>query len=116
MPQRWESVYMNLMTNDHDWDSAMGLGRTAAFLCHDSPGPYEEIRDHQGTDGRCGHANYDYAFNNPKAQFSGKTLSLDEYKAARTVCEPFGLNDCCPVTDGASVVITGFRRKSQSHD
>src|SRR4030042_1128690 len=26
MPQRWETNYTQLAVNDHDWDSAMGLG------------------------------------------------------------------------------------------
>jgi len=26
LPQRWETNYTELMVNDHDWDSAMGLG------------------------------------------------------------------------------------------
>src|SRR4030066_371144 len=32
MPQRWETNYTQLMVNDHDWDSAMGLGGAAASI------------------------------------------------------------------------------------
>lgn len=41
---------------------------------------------------------------NENAQYR-KPLTMEEYLNARYVAEPFRLNDCCPVTDGAAAVI-----------
>jgi acetyl-CoA C-acetyltransferase len=114
MPQRWESVYMNLQTNDHDWDSAMGLAVPPPFfgmIAQHHMKKYGTTKEQMGT---VAVTNYEYGFNNPNAQFGGRKLSLDEYLAARTVCDPFGLNDCCPVTDGASVVIIASEERAKA--
>lgn len=105
MPQRWESVYINLQTNDHDWDSAMGLAVPPPFFGMIAQHHMRKYGTTKEQMGMVSITNYEYGYNNPNAQFGGKTLTLEEYDAARTVCEPFGLNDCCPVTDGASAVI-----------
>ena len=114
MPQRWESIYMNLMTNDHDWDSAMGLAVPPPFfgmIAQAHMAKYGTTKEQMGT---VAVTNYAYGNNNPNAQFSGKTLNLDEYLAAREVCDPFGLNDCCPVTDGASAVIIASEERAKA--
>ena len=41
---------------------------------------------------------------NPEA-FSREALSLEDYLAARIVADPFGVRDCCLVTDGAAAVV-----------
>ena len=41
---------------------------------------------------------------NPEA-FSRDPLSLEDYLAARIVADPFGVRDCCLVTDGAAAVV-----------
>ncbi|MFL6681561.1 MAG: thiolase [Burkholderiaceae bacterium] len=41
---------------------------------------------------------------NPEA-FSREPLSLEDYRAARLVADPFGVRDCCLVTDGAAAVV-----------
>jgi acetyl-CoA C-acetyltransferase len=105
MPQRWESVFMNLTTNDHDWDSAMGLAVPPPFFTMIAQAHMKKYGTTKEQMGSVALANYAYAMKNPNAQFTGKSLNMDEYLVARTVCEPFGLNDCCPVTDGASAVI-----------
>jgi acetyl-CoA C-acetyltransferase len=114
MPQRWESVFINLTTNDHDWDSAMGLAVPPPFFAMIAQAHMKKYGTTKEQMGAVAMVNYAYAFNNPKAQFTQKTLALDEYKAARTVCEPFGLNDCCPVTDGASAVIIASEERAKA--
>jgi acetyl-CoA C-acetyltransferase len=114
LPQRWESVYMNLMTNDHDWDSAMGLAVPPPFFGMIADAHMKKYGTTKEQMGAVSVTNYNYGFNNPNAQFSGKTLNLDEYLAARTVCDPFGLNDCCPVTDGASAVIIASEERAKA--
>lgn len=114
MPQRWESVYMNLMTNDHDWDSAMGLAVPPPFFGMIAQHHMKKYGTTKEQMGAVAVTNYGYGCSNPKAQFCGKTLTLDEYMAARIVCEPFGLNDCCPVTDGASAVIIASEERAKA--
>jgi len=41
---------------------------------------------------------------NPEA-FVREPLSLDDYMKARLVADPFGVRDCCLVTDGAAAVV-----------
>jgi acetyl-CoA acetyltransferase len=41
---------------------------------------------------------------NPEA-FSREPLTLEDYCAARLVADPFGVRDCCLVTDGAAAVV-----------
>jgi acetyl-CoA acetyltransferase len=54
-----------------------------------------------------------HASMNPNAVFK-TPISLDEYMASRWVAEPFGLLDCCPVSDGgaAYIVTTEARAKA----
>jgi len=54
-----------------------------------------------------------HASMNPNAMFR-KPITLDEYMEARWVAEPFGLLDCCPVSDGgaAYIVTTEARAKA----
>jgi len=41
---------------------------------------------------------------NPEA-FSREPLSMEDYLSARLVADPFGVRDCCLVTDGAAAVV-----------
>jgi acetyl-CoA acetyltransferase len=41
---------------------------------------------------------------NPDA-FMREPLTMDDYLKARLVCDPFGVRDCCLVTDGAAAVV-----------
>ena len=41
---------------------------------------------------------------NPEA-FMREPLTLDDYMSARLVADPFGVRDCCLVTDGAAAVV-----------
>lgn len=41
---------------------------------------------------------------NPEA-FSREPLTMEEYMGARMVADPFGVRDCCLVTDGAAAVV-----------
>ncbi|MDD5338723.1 MAG: thiolase family protein [Dehalococcoidales bacterium] len=114
MPQRWESVYMNLMTNDHDWDSAMGLAVPPPFFGMIADAHMKKYGTTKAQMGAVSVTNYDYGFTNPLGQFGGRKLTIEEYLDARTVCDPFGLNDCCPVTDGASAVIIASEERAKA--
>lgn len=45
-----------------------------------------------------------WAQRNPDA-FMREPLTMEEYLKARLVCDPFGVRDCCLVTDGAAAVV-----------
>ncbi len=113
MPARWESNYMNLITNDHDWDSAMGLAVPPPFFTMIAQHHMRKYGTTKEQMGAVSVTNYNYGFTNPNAQFGGRELDLDTYMTARTICEPFGLNDCCPVTDGASAVIIASEERAK---
>ena len=46
----------------------------------------------------------EWAQRNPDA-FMREPLTMEEYKKSRLVCDPFGVRDCCLVTDGAAAVV-----------
>jgi acetyl-CoA acetyltransferase len=45
-----------------------------------------------------------WAQRNPEA-FVREPLTMEEYLESRLVCDPFGVRDCCLVTDGAAAVV-----------
>jgi acetyl-CoA acetyltransferase len=45
-----------------------------------------------------------WAQRNPEA-FMREPLTIEEYLESRLVCDPFGVRDCCLVTDGAAAVV-----------
>ena len=47
----------------------------------------------------------EHARRNPLAQMYSKALTLDDYRAGRSIVEPFNLYDCSLRTDGAGAVI-----------
>lgn len=114
MPQRWETNYTQLMVNDHDWDSGMGLGMPPPFFAMIAN---QHMKKYGTTKEQMGHvsvANYNYGANNPKGQFFGKTLTMEEALAARVIADPFTLFDCCPLSDGASAVIIASEERAQA--
>ena len=77
-----ESVY-ELITNDHDWDSAMGLAVPPFFtmITQAHMKKYGTTKEQMGA---VSVANYNYGFNNPNAHPAEKP-KMDEYLVARTV-------------------------------
>lgn len=51
------------------------------------------------------HQTREYAINNPNAFFYQRPFDRAEYDAARVICDPLQLFDCCQESDGASAVI-----------
>ncbi|USG65713.1 thiolase domain-containing protein [Brevibacillus ruminantium] len=54
--------------------------------------------------------NRQYARNNQKAQFQKET-SMEEILQARMICDPLGLFDCSPITDGAAAVVLSAKEE-----
>lgn len=48
--------------------------------------------------------NHDHGALNPYA-FMRKPVTVDQVLSSAPICEPFGVLDCCPTTDGAAAVI-----------
>jgi acetyl-CoA C-acetyltransferase len=57
------------------------------------------------------HAN---AVNNDLAQFN-KAIDMDDVLEAPTVCSPFGLFDCSPMSDGASAILLASPEFAEEH-
>jgi acetyl-CoA C-acetyltransferase len=113
MPQRWEANYTMLAVNDHDWDSAMGLGVPPPFFAMVAKAHMQKYGTTKRQMAHVSVANYNYGATNPRAQFYQKTLTIDEALAARVVADPFTLYDCCPMSDGASAVIIASEERAR---
>jgi acetyl-CoA C-acetyltransferase len=112
-PQRWESNFTQLAVNDHDWDSAMGLGVPPPFFAMIAKLHMKRYGTTKQQMAQVSVTNYNYGATNTKAHFYQKSLSLEEALNARTVAVPFGLYDCCPVSDGASAVIIAWDERAK---
>jgi acetyl-CoA C-acetyltransferase len=113
MPQRWETNYTQLMVNDHDWDSAMGLGVPPPFFAMIAK---MHMKRYGTTKEQMAHVsitNYDYGCTNPKGQYQ-RTLTMEEALSARMIADPFTLYDCCPLSDGASAVIVASEERAKA--
>lgn len=53
-----------------------------------------------------------WAQRNPDA-FMREPLSMEDYLKSRLVCDPFGVRDCCLVTDGAAAVVMVGAERAQ---
>jgi acetyl-CoA C-acetyltransferase len=113
LPQRWETNYTELAVNDHDWDSAMGLGVPPPFFAMIAKMHMKRYGTTKEQMARVSVANYNYGSTNPKGHFYPKTLTLEEALGARLIADPFGLFDCCPLTDGASAVIIASEERAK---
>jgi acetyl-CoA C-acetyltransferase len=113
LPQRWETNYTELAVNDHDWDSAMGLGVPPPFFAMVAKMHMKRYGTTKEQMARVSVANYNYGSTNPKAHFYPKTLNMEEALGARLIADPFGLFDCCPLSDGASAVIIASEERAK---
>src|SRR4030042_1525650 len=114
MPQRWETNYTQLMVNDHDWDSAMGLGVPPPFFAMIAK---MHMKRYGTTKEQMAHvavANYNYGATNPKGHFYPRTLTMEQALEARLIADPFGLYDCCPLSDGASAIIVASEERAKA--
>ena len=111
-PQKWEIFYSEINVVDHDWDGSNGLGLPSpVFALH--------AKDHMKRFGTTKEqlaavsvANYNYASNNPFAQYQRK-LTMQEALEAPNVTPPLSLYDCCPITDGAACCIITTEEKAK---
>jgi acetyl-CoA C-acetyltransferase len=113
MPQRWEANYTMLAVNDHDWDSAMGLGVPPPFFAMVAKAHMKKYGTTKLQMAQVSVANYNYGATNPRAQFYQKNLTTEDALAARIIADPFTLYDCCPMSDGASAVIIASEEKAR---
>src|SRR4030042_364061 len=113
MPQRWETNYTQLMVNDHDWDSAMGLGVPPPFFAMIAKMHMKRYGTNKEQMAFVSVTNYNYGATNPNGQFYQKTLTMEEALTARVIADPFTLYDCCPLSDGASAIIIASEERAK---
>jgi acetyl-CoA C-acetyltransferase len=113
LPQRWETNYTELAVNDHDWDSAMGLGVPPPFFAMVAKMHMKRYGTTKEQMASVSVVNYNYGSTNPKAHFYPNTLTMEEALKARLIADPFGLFDCCPLSDGASAVIIASEERAK---
>ncbi len=103
-PQRWETYYSELASIDHDWDAPHGMGLPPPFFAltaRDHMKYYGTKKEHLAAVSVKARK---FGATNPKAQYQ-KAITMEEAMAARPVVPPLSLFDCCPITDGAAMVI-----------
>lgn len=113
MPQRWETNYTQLMVNDHDWDSAMGLGVPPPFFAMIATNHMKRYGTTKEQMAAVSVTNYNHGEGHINGHFAGRTLTLKEALEARLIADPFGLYDCCPLSDGASAVIIASEERAK---
>jgi acetyl-CoA C-acetyltransferase len=113
LPQRWETNYTQLMVNDHDWDSGMGLGVPPPFFAMIAKMHMKRYGTTKEQMAAVSIANYNYGSNNPKGQYQ-RTLTKEECLSARVIADPFTLFDCCPLSDGASAIIIASEERAKA--
>ncbi len=113
MPQRWETNYTQLMVNDHDWDSGMGLGVPPPFFAMIARLHMKRYGTTKEQMASVSVANYNYGSNNPKGHYQ-RTLTMEEALSARVIADPFTLFDCCPLSDGASAIVLASEERAKS--
>jgi acetyl-CoA C-acetyltransferase len=113
LPQRWETNYTQLMVNDHDWDSGMGLGVPPPFFAMIAKMHMKRYGTTKEQMAAVSIANYNYGSNNPKGHYQ-RTLGKEEALSARVIADPFTLFDCCPLSDGASAVIIASEERAKA--
>jgi acetyl-CoA C-acetyltransferase len=59
--------------------------------------------------------NHENALNNEKAQYQ-REISVDDVLEAPMVCEPLGLYDSCPISDGAAALVLVSDAYARAHD
>jgi acetyl-CoA C-acetyltransferase len=59
--------------------------------------------------------NHENALNNEKAQYQ-REISVDDVLEAPMVCEPLGLYDSCPISDGAAALVLVSDAYAREHD
>lgn len=111
-PQKWEIYYSEINVVDHDWDGAHGLGLPSPFFAMNAK---EHMRIYGTTKEQLAAVsvtNYNYGAAHPWAQMQ-KKLTMEEALAAPPITPPLSLYDCCPVTDGAAVIIVANEEKAK---
>jgi acetyl-CoA C-acetyltransferase len=113
MPQRWETNYTQLMVNDHDWDSAMGLGVPPPFFAMIATNHMKRYGTTKEQMAAVSVTNYTHGEGHTNGHFAGRTITLKDALEARLIADPFGLYDCCPLSDGASAVIIASEERAK---
>ncbi|HEY8517103.1 MAG TPA: thiolase family protein [Candidatus Binatia bacterium] len=90
---------------------AFGVNGLYALVAQRHMHRYGTTNDHLGAIAVAERA---WAQGNPRAQFYGKPLTLEEYHASRWVAEPFHLLDCCLVSNGGLAVIVTSAERARS--
>ena len=113
MPQRWETNYTQLMVNDHDWDSSMGLGVPPPFFAMIARMHMKRYGTTKEQMASVSVTNYAYGDGHKMGHYAGRSITMQDALDARIIAEPFGLYDCCPLSDGASAIIIASEERAK---
>jgi acetyl-CoA C-acetyltransferase len=112
MPQRWEVMYSEMGSCDHDWDCTNGLGLPPpafAMVAQQHMKLYGTTEEQLAMVAVKNRRN---GLNNKKGQMQ-KAITLEEAMSSRVIVRPLKLTDCCPVTDGSAAVILACEERAK---
>jgi acetyl-CoA C-acetyltransferase len=111
VPEKWEILYSEMASVDHDWDGTQGLGLPPpafAMVAKQHMKQYGTTKEQMAMVSVKNRRN---GLDNPKAQFR-EPLAMETAMTAKTIVPPLTLYDCCPITDGCSAVILASEEKA----
>lgn len=112
MPQRWETLYCELASMDHEWDSAHGIGLPPSAFAMVAKQHMKLYGTTEEQLALVAVKNRRNGKNNPKGQFR-QEIDVATVLNARPIVSPLKLYDCCPITDGAAAVILACEEKAR---
>ncbi|MBI2954369.1 MAG: thiolase family protein [Chloroflexi bacterium] len=102
-PNPAETVHHTLAAGDREWDAIHGLTAPPSFAMV----AQRHMKEYGTTKEQLALVSVKNRRNgarNPIAQFR-KPITVEEVYASKLVAKPLNLFDCCPITDGAAVIV-----------
>ena len=108
----WESSFEITLSNDHDFDAALGFYFPPTFFGMVAKHHMKKFGTTEEQLALVSVKNRRNGSHMPKAQ-QKKTVTLEECMTARAIVSPLKLNDCCPTTDGSAAIILACEERAK---
>ncbi|MGB9920195.1 MAG: thiolase family protein [Moorellales bacterium] len=112
MPQKWETFYSELASQDHEFDSPHGIGLPPPLFALVAKQHMKQYGTTEEQLAMISVKNRRNGMNNPMGQFR-QPIDLDTAMSAKPVVPPLKLYDCCALTDGGAAVILACEEKAK---
>ena len=112
MPEKWETFFNMQAALDREFDNIHGLGAPPPLFSFIAQKHMEKYGTTEEQMAMVAVKNRRNGVKSPYAQFQ-QEVTLDDCMNAKTIVAPLKLMDCCPVTDGAAVVILASEERAK---